>query len=135
MAKAFDYIQVPLAVVATDLTGVSVEVEGAYFRAARLLAVNGPMKLEDLRRKIGTHADVEHALNHRSADVEPLLSFSWLEEWRHLDRKIHRTSSKLFASLKKAGWPKDRYQLLCANCNFGKMMNGGACPHKTTNNA
>ena len=36
MAKAFDYIQVPLAVVATDLTGVSVEVEGLPGRA-RLL--------------------------------------------------------------------------------------------------
>jgi hypothetical protein len=35
-----------------------------------------------------------------------------------------------FARLKKRGWPKDRYQLLCANCNFGKLINGGICPHK-----
>lgn len=27
-------------------------------------------------------------------------------------------------------WPRDRYQLLCANCNFGKLMNGGICPHQ-----
>ena len=48
----------------------------------------------------------------------------------HLDRRVHKTSCKLFARLKAAGWPKDRYQLLCANCNFGKLMNGGSCPHK-----
>lgn len=47
----------------------------------------------------------------------------------HLDKKAHRTSNKLLAHLKRKGWPKDRYQLLCANCNFGKRMNGGVCPH------
>lgn len=47
----------------------------------------------------------------------------------HLDRKAHRTSCKLLAHLKRKGWPQDRYQLLCANCNFGKLLNGGVCPH------
>jgi len=63
------------------------------------------------------------------------LQLDHIENDGHIDRKIHRTSCKLFARLKKDGWPRDRYQLLCANCNFGKMMNGGVCPHKTTNNA
>lgn len=53
----------------------------------------------------------------------------------YMDRKIHRTSTKLFAHLKKKGWPTDRYQLLCANCNFGKMLNGGVCPHKEHSHA
>lgn len=48
----------------------------------------------------------------------------------HLDRKEHKTSAKLLAKLKIVGWPRDRYQLLCANCNFGKLMNGGVCPHQ-----
>lgn len=48
----------------------------------------------------------------------------------HLDRKAHKTSNKLFAILKGLGWPTNRYQLLCANCNFGKLMNGGVCPHQ-----
>lgn len=48
----------------------------------------------------------------------------------HIDRKENKTSAKLWAKLKKAGWPKDRHQLLCANCNFGKLMNGGVCPHQ-----
>ena len=45
------------------------------------------------------------------------------------DRKKN-PATKLFAKLKRIGWPKDRYQLLCANCNFGKFMNGGICPHQ-----
>jgi hypothetical protein len=32
--------------------------------------------------------------------------------------------------LKDRGWPKDNHQILCANCNHGKRMNGGICPHK-----
>lgn len=30
--------------------------------------------------------------------------------------------------LKKLGWPKDRYQLLCFNCNHAKSLYG-CCPH------
>lgn len=60
------------------------------------------------------------------------LQLDHIENDGYKDRKIHRTSSKLFAHLKKSGWPKNRYQLLCANCNFGKLLNGGVCPHKET---
>lgn len=49
------------------------------------------------------------------------------------DRKINGAGVKLLCRLKKAGWPKDRYQLLCCNCNQGKKRNGGICPHKTKN--
>jgi hypothetical protein len=31
--------------------------------------------------------------------------------------------------LRRRGWPKDDYQLLCCNCNQGKARNGGVCPH------
>lgn len=31
--------------------------------------------------------------------------------------------------LKRNGFP-DGFQILCANCNFGKLMNRGVCPHK-----
>ena len=36
---------------------------------------------------------------------------------------------ELKPSLKRQGWPKDGYQLLCANCNQGRARNGGVCPH------
>lgn len=40
----------------------------------------------------------------------------------------------LYGYLKKRGFPnKDKYQVLCWNCNCGKGINGGVCPHKTVN--
>lgn len=38
--------------------------------------------------------------------------------------------TSLYRKLKKLGWPKDRYQLMCYNCNLGKGFNGGVCPHQ-----
>ena len=34
-----------------------------------------------------------------------------------------------YRSLQRLGYPPG-YQVLCMNCNFGKRMNGGVCPHK-----
>lgn len=66
---------------------------------------------------------------------QEFLQLDHVENDGHLDRKLHRTSNKLFAHLKRAGWPQNRYQLLCANCNFGKRMNGGVCPHQGARHA
>lgn len=44
-------------------------------------------------------------------------------------RRAFKTGAKLLAQLKREGWPRDRYRLLCANCNFGRALNGGVCPH------
>lgn len=38
------------------------------------------------------------------------------------------TGVHLYNRIRKAGFP-DTYQILCMNCNFGKRMNGGVCPH------
>lgn len=38
-------------------------------------------------------------------------------------------STRLYRSLKRRGFPKDRFRLLCANCNLGRYLNGGVCPH------
>lgn len=34
-----------------------------------------------------------------------------------------------YRRLKKAGWPKDNFQLLCYNCNCAKARDG-VCPHE-----
>lgn len=39
------------------------------------------------------------------------------------------TSYQIYADLKKQGWPKDGYRVLCMNCNFATRY-GAACPHK-----
>lgn len=36
--------------------------------------------------------------------------------------------------LKKRGWPKDGYTLLCWNCNLGKALRG-VCPHESKRKA
>lgn len=52
------------------------------------------------------------------------------------DGKEHRKivdATKFYDWLKKNNFPKDRFQILCFNCNMGKQFNGGICPHKTMN--
>lgn len=41
--------------------------------------------------------------------------------------------STFYISVRNAGFPKDRYQLLCHNCNWAKHHTGGNCPHKQPN--
>lgn len=36
---------------------------------------------------------------------------------------------KLYLELKKQGWPKDLFRLLCWNCNFATRR-GNSCPHQ-----
>lgn len=42
----------------------------------------------------------------------------------------HGSGIHIYRALRKAGYPKDRYQLMCFNCNLGKQRNGGVCPHQ-----
>lgn len=44
-------------------------------------------------------------------------------------RTIGRTS--ILSWLKNNGYPSG-YQVLCFNCNMGKQLNGGVCPHQET---
>lgn len=44
-------------------------------------------------------------------------------------RKHSNGSHSLRRWLRERGWPKDKFQLLCINCNLGKAIIG-ICPHK-----
>ena len=35
----------------------------------------------------------------------------------------------MYLELKKLGWPKDRFRLLCTNCNQARAY-FGVCPHE-----
>lgn len=39
-------------------------------------------------------------------------------------------SNKFYRWLKQQGFPPG-YQILCGNCNMGKHLNGGTCPHQS----
>lgn len=41
------------------------------------------------------------------------------------------TGTALYSMLKRRGWPKDDYQILCFNCNCGRHYTGGVCPHES----
>jgi hypothetical protein len=43
------------------------------------------------------------------------------------DKTINRGKQEL-SRLRRLGWPKDNYQLLCHNCNLAKGFYG-VCPH------
>lgn len=36
---------------------------------------------------------------------------------------------KIYRWLKKNDYPKDGFALMCFNCNLGRRVNGGICPH------
>jgi len=50
------------------------------------------------------------------------------------DGKKHRQegikSHSFYLWLRRHGYPQDRFQCLCFNCNMGKYRNGGVCPHE-----
>lgn len=52
-----------------------------------------------------------------------------MDERRAVDGGRNKSFS-IYNHLKKLGWPKDGYQILCYNCNMGKANNKGTCPHK-----
>lgn len=49
-------------------------------------------------------------------------------------RKQDPSSVTLYRWLKKHNYP-DGFQVMCFNCNMGRNINGGICPHKDTNEA
>jgi len=46
------------------------------------------------------------------------------------DRRGRGIGSQFYAWLRASGFPRDRYQLLCHNCNFAKGHRG-ECPHRS----
>jgi hypothetical protein len=44
-------------------------------------------------------------------------------------RQLRR--GNIYRELKRLGWPKDRYRLLCYNCNIARA-HGGRCPHESS---
>lgn len=51
------------------------------------------------------------------------------------DRGIYAGGTyNLLYALKREGWPKDKYQVLCMNCNWAKGRWEGICPHQNIDN-
>lgn len=106
----------------------------ARYKREHRETVNRIVRNSSLRHRARLRAEMVKAYGGKCmccGESEPkFLQLDHIHNDGHVDRKRHKTSTKLFASLRRLGWPQDRHQLLCANCNFGKLMNGGKCPHK-----
>lgn len=51
----------------------------------------------------------------------------------HKHKNGRYAGAAFYSRLRKLRYPdKNRYQVLCMNCNFGKKINNGVCPHKET---
>lgn len=40
------------------------------------------------------------------------------------------STSNVLRDIRKRGWPKDNYRILCYNCNIARAQNNGICPHE-----
>ena len=49
---------------------------------------------------------------------------------RNQKRELGYNEQQIYQLAKREGYPKDKYQILCHNCNHGKFINKGICPHK-----
>lgn len=47
------------------------------------------------------------------------------------DHREKYNTQQVLREARREGWPKDKYQCLCFNCNLGRALNGGICPHKS----
>lgn len=47
----------------------------------------------------------------------------------HIDRKKNLRGTSFYRKVIASGLPST-YQILCMNCNFGKKITGGVCPHQ-----
>jgi hypothetical protein len=43
-----------------------------------------------------------------------------------------RAGDSMYRWLRRNGYPQGDYQVLCFNCNQGRFVNGGRCPHEET---
>ena len=70
-------------------------------------------------------------------EAEPLfLSIDHINNDGYLERKRNSKGNVNLGVIgrlqliKDQGIPRDKYQILCMNCNTGKHRNNGICPHK-----
>ena len=66
-------------------------------------------------------------------DIPQMLTIDHINNDGGIERKkLKRTGHNIYRYLLKEKYPQG-YQTLCFNCNSGKHINKGICPHKTIN--
>jgi hypothetical protein len=102
------------------------------------------MKASTVDRRAAAHQRYRYeALAHYSATPEPSCSCCGETIWMflaldHIDGGGHEQRKKLggggfWAWLRNNDYPPG-FRVLCHNCNYGRHLNGGACPHEEITN-
>ena len=63
-------------------------------------------------------------------DLEAFLTLDHVYNDGADERRTGYDGAKLWRKLRRENWPIG-YQVLCYNCNNGKRVNNGVCPHAT----
>jgi hypothetical protein len=93
------------------------------------------MKDRNLRDKIaafdaygGMECACCHEKSWRMLTIDHINGDGNAERLREFNNK-YQCGHEMYRSLRRRGFPPG-YQVLCMNCNFGRRMNNGMCPHK-----
>lgn len=65
--------------------------------------------------------------------IKEFLSLDHIDDDGYLDKNPNgdkKSGKELYLLVKKQGFPT-KYQTLCMNCNWGKKLGNGLCPHKS----
>lgn len=65
--------------------------------------------------------------------IKEFLSLDHINNDGYMDKNpggSKKSGKELYLLVKKQGFP-DRFQTLCMNCNWGKKINNGICPHES----
>lgn len=84
---------------------------------------------ENRRIKLLVFNHYGHKCSCCSESCELLLNIDHVNNDGKKHRQVCGTSKRIYQDIIDQGFP-DLYQLLCWNCNMGKYLNGGVCPHK-----
>lgn len=83
------------------------------------------------RRRKELWKEVLEAYGPRCAccsETNPLfLTVDHINNDGHLEKQA---TPNLLYHIRKLNFPKDRYRIMCFNCNCGRARNGGICPHE-----
>lgn len=63
-------------------------------------------------------------------DEEKFLSIDHVNDDGAAHRKQFTSQRQMYVHIIKENY-SDTFQLLCRNCNWGRYVNNGICPHKT----
>ena len=91
-------------------------------------------RVAELRKELFEHFEKKCAC---CGETEPLfLSVDHINNDGYKERERSSKGNILLGVIgrlqliKAQRFPKDKYQILCMNCNTGKHRNNGICPHK-----